>query len=367
MVEEAKTRSIEIPLAFIAVLLLSFSGPVDAWLSGLLCRGLGLNGVAADSALPSLIGGILTVAYAAIGFVCSCFLRSTARVITMLQLLVLSIVLSFPFYKELAIHFQPLAYVGALLLGISLGLSRAHLKDAAERAYSQQVEAVLRNRQLLETRLQMIKQDEVERKMLAADLHDQVLNDLKLLLRILAQNKDSLGAQSFSELNSRIDLAMENIRAVMESLCPSDLEHIGLLASLEECLKDRGEKHGFIAQYRSSIKEEEIGALNKIEKALLYRLVQESITNICKHAQASKVRLATEIKDGSLIIRIVDDGVGLKDGAVDGKSRGMQYMRLRSEIIGARINWSAGAEGKGTIVEIQINLAGRTASESPDS
>lgn len=308
---------------------------------------------------------VLYLVYAAGGFICARYLQSASRGIALVQLLVLTVILVFPFNK-LVYGLEPVSYLAMGLLGSAFGLLASKLVDASERSHTQQVESTLRNRQLMETRLQLIKQDEVERKMLAADLHDQVLNDLKLLLRSLEQNKETIGTTLITELNKRIELAMENIRKVMESLCPSDLEHIGLLASLEECLIERADKNDFIPQYRSSLAESDIQALNKIEKALLYRLVQESITNICKHAKASKVRLTAELTEGDLLIKIVDDGVGLK-GEASSKSRGLQYMRLRAEIIGARISWNPGPEEKGTAVEIRINLARRMSSESADS
>ena len=306
------------------------------------------------------------IIYAAGGFISARFLQPANRGIVLVQLLILTAVLAYPFLK-VAHGLELISYLSIGLLGFSFGLLSGRLNEASERSHTQQVESTLRNRQLLETRLQLIKQDEVERKMLAADLHDQVLNDLKLLLRSLEQNKEKLGTDLIAELNKRIELAMENIRKVMESLCPSDLEHIGLLASLEECLIERAEKNDFLPQFRTSLSEDDIQSLNRIEKALLYRLAQESITNICKHAKASRVRLTAELEDTELCIKIVDDGVGLKSNDPNTKSRGLQYMRLRAEIIGARINWSPGPEDKGTAVEIRISLARRASSESSDS
>ncbi len=353
-----------------AVLLLGFASPLDSVIALSLSKTLNLT--AAEAAVESttihrLFNTAFYLIYAASGFVCARYLRDSARLIVVPQLIALTALLTFPFYRLIIPHFEPLSYFCFGLLGFSFGLLSLKLNDSSERLHSQQIESTLRNRQLLETRLQLIKQDEIERKMLAADLHDQVLNDLKLLLRLLEQKKDSLGQETLAQLNSRIELAMESIRAVMESLCPSDLEHIGLLAALEECLKDRAEKNDFIPQFRSNIEEENIEALNKIEKALIYRLVQESITNICKHAGASKVRLTADIENSELQISVIDNGVGLKNGEAPDKSRGLQYMRLRGEIIGARISWNPGPENKGTAVEIRMNLSRRVPGESSDS
>lgn len=364
---KASTLDLILILALAAVILLKLSAPVDEYLSAELCRQLGLSDKASQNThLALFLNAFLAAVYSAGGFICARFLRSATRLIVMLQLLVLTVIVIFPFYKAVLLYVEPISYLACGVLGYVFGINSYKLHQASERLNTQQAESALRSRQLLETRLQLIKQDEIERKMLAADLHDQVLNDLKLLLRMLEQHKEKLGAALMSDFNKRIELAMENIRKVMESLCPSDLEHIGLLASLEECLKDKAEKNDFLPQFRSSLKEDDLSSLNKIEKALLYRLVQESITNICKHARASKVRLLAEIQDSELAIKVQDDGGGIKDGP-GSKSRGLQYMKLRAEIIGARINWSPGPDDKGTVVDIKMNLAGRGGVENTDS
>jgi signal transduction histidine kinase len=356
-------------LALAAMILFSLARPLDAFCCHALADLLGLAPAEAASgefAVP-LLNTAMYIIYAAGGFVCARFVQGRARLIATVQLIALTAFLFIPFYHILVPALAPVSYLSSALLGFSLGTLQRSLNEALERLQIQQVESTLRSRQLTETRLQLVKQDEVERKMLAADLHDQVLNDLKLLLRMIDREKAKLGAELLAGLTSGLDLAMNSIRKVMESLCPSDLEHIGLMAALEDCLKERADKFDFLAQFRCSFQEEDIKALNKIEKALLYRLVQESITNICKHARASRVRLTADIADEELIIKIVDDGVGIQPAAANSASRGLQYMRLRSEIVGARITWNPGPENKGTSVEVRMNLRGRVASESSDS
>lgn len=100
--------------------------------------------------------------------------------------------------------------------------------------------------------------------------------------------------------------------------------------------------------------------LSLIEQSLLYRLVQESITNICKHAEAKTVRATLEKEEETtLVVRITDDGKGIDPTKMRADSRGLRYMRLRAELIGATISWMAGENAKGTTVEIRVNLANR--------
>lgn len=349
-------------MAGCAIILLQVAKPIDAWLVQSLCSILGIA-PAQDADNLSIVIQIsnygLLLIYVAAGFICARFLHPAARLIVIPQLLALTAIMVLPFYRQLVPALQPLSYVSGGILGFAFGLMSLRISQASERANTQEVGSSLLNRRLLETRLQLVKQDEIERKMLAADLHDQVLNDMKLLLKLLEEKKGEIAESLLTDLSNRIEIAMEGIRKVMESLCPSDLEHIGLLAALEDCLKNSAGKSGFLPQFRSNISEEQLQPLKRIEKALLYRLVQESITNICKHAKASKVRLSVDIQDGELLLKIVDDGVGLKSSTSNTKSRGLQYMKLRAEIVGARINWHPGADGKGTAVEIRLNLSGR--------
>lgn len=359
MSETIKTSVLDstLVIAVVAACILTQSRILDTTAASGLCHLLGVDTtlVLEKTITAQALNSALSLTCACIAFVCARQLKGLARAVVMVQLLALTVLLALPIYKIVLSTLEPFTYLSFGLLGLSFGLASARLREVNERSRTQQVEALLRNRELLETRLQLIKQDEIERKMLAADLHDQVLNDLKLMLQMLVKQKDILSDSFLTSATARIELAMENIRQVMESLCPSDLEHIGLIAALEECLKDRAEKADFLPQFRCEIAESDIQALSKIEKALLYRLVQESITNICKHANATRVRLTVIMQNKELWIRVVDDGIGLQKNGSD-KSRGLQYMRLRAEIVGARINWAQGNNERGTAVDIRKNL-----------
>jgi len=104
-----------------------------------------------------------------------------------------------------------------------------------------------------------------------------------------------------------------------------------------------------------------------VEQSLLYRLVQESITNICKHAGATVVRGTVEMEGEHLLIKVTDNGRGIDPAKLREDSRGVRYMRQRADLIGATIAWRPGEDGKGTTVEIRIILAGRKDAESSNS
>jgi signal transduction histidine kinase len=71
------------------------------------------------------------------------------------------------------------------------------------------------------------------------------------------------------------------------------------------------------------------------------------------------VRAALEMEDDYLLIKIMDDGKGIDPAKARGDSRGLKYMRYRADLIGATIGWKLGENGKGTTVEIRINIADR--------
>ncbi len=285
----------------------------------------------------------------------------TRSLLVILQLIVLSVLYQWALWQFLALHGHPLGYAAAVALGAAAGgLFRTRETDRRAKEV-QYYELMLRNRELAETRIALIKQDEVERRMLAADLHDQVLNDLKQVLhRFENYVKEPTDTENAEKIRSMTNQVMREIREVMDSLCPSVLEHLGLGAAIEDCLRRGSERSGFKVRFRGKVEQEELQVLSLIEQSLLYRLVQESITNICKHAEAKTVRATLEKEEETtLVVRITDDGKGIDPTKMRADSRGLRYMRLRAELIGATISWMAGENAKGTTVEIRVNLANR--------
>ena len=290
-----------------------------------------------------------------------------ARIIVGVQLFVLSLFYQWALWQTMAIVGHPLGYLLLIIFGCICGSFLRQLELARRESESRYYELRIRNKELQETRLSLVKQDEVERRMLAADLHDQVLNDMKQMVGRFenyvqdAQDKDSLA--KVRELSTKV---MHEIREVMESLCPSVLEHLGLVAAIEDCLRKGGERSGFKVRIRSKIDSDDLKGLSIVEQSLVYRLVQESITNICKHANANTVRVTIDKADGCLLISINDDGKGLDPAKARQDSRGLKYMRLRADLIGATITWKQGDNDKGTKVEVRLDLTGRQAVANDD-
>jgi signal transduction histidine kinase len=350
----------------------------------------------ADGLKSELWDSILLCIECAGAVLIGCKLAAVPRSIALVQLYIVSMIAQVLLYSSASVAGHPFSSAITVCLGGALGyvFRRQRLKD--EKFASQYYELNLRNKELQEARLLLVKQDEVERRMLAADLHDQVLNDLKALKQSIdkletgvsreqagldhvgqdAAGRDQArqdaavlgpGRAQAAETRELLERAIANVREVMDSLCPSTLEHLGLPAAIEDCCRRGAQRAGFKIRFINELDEAALDGLSVVEKSLLYRLAQESITNICKHAGATRVRANLSLENNNLLISIGDDGKGMDSSSPSENSRGLRYMRLRADLIGATVSWRAGEENKGTIVEIRKEISERNGDAHPDS
>lgn len=294
-------------------------------------------------------------------------LAAVPRVLAWIQIFVIFVLLQWLLWRLFHIQGQPLQIVATLAAGSLCGYVFRRRRLAEERAEAKHYELMLRNKELKETRLQMVSEDELDRRMLAAGLKDQVLSDLKTIKGKIEDYNKERDPELAKTIQDLLQQAMADIREVMDSLSPSALEHLGLVAAVEDCCRKGAQRSGFKLRFKSKVEEADAERLSKVEQSLLYRLVQESISNISKHAEASLVRGTVDKEDDQLVIRIADDGKGIESSKILDDSRGLRYMRQRADLIGATIAWRQGEEGKGTIVEIRIDLKEKNGHASTDS
>lgn len=249
-----------------------------------------------------------------------------------------------------------LSYAFACVSGTLLGRWLSHTSRKDKQAQTQYYELTLRNRELQEARLSLVKQDEVERRLLAADLHDQVLNDLKKLVESFKKFEAEPDEKLGSEIRCGFQKTMTEIREIMDDLCPIMLESFGMGPALEDCLAKASERGGFNHEFRNDIEDELLERFSMVEQSLLYRLVQESLTNVCKHAEAKNVYVSLTQNGANLNIQVVDDGKGIDYDSISQHSRGLRYMRLRADLIDAVVEWMPPPAGNGTLVNIKIAI-----------
>lgn len=219
---------------------------------------------------------------------------------------------------------------------------------------------------IIEGLLQFVTLAESERKLLAADLHDQTLSDLRemalLARRLYDKPLEAMTGEvrdGLAQIVAGLTAAMDEVRRAMENLSPSALDTLGFIPAIESCLS-RASSAGdriFATRFSCSIRESEIN-LSETEQLLLYRIVQEALNNISKHAGASSVEIVLMRARGDMLIRVTDNGRGMTISGDFGRARGMENMRYRAKLLGAQITWLNTTGKQGTVVEIRLPLQG---------
>lgn len=223
---------------------------------------------------------------------------------------------------------------------------------------------------------------EKERRLLAADLHDQTLPELRGLLTDLqalaeqerqdkilkASRENAMGHLPPEKMVDQLRQTIQNIRDIMESLRPSALEVLGLAPAVEnELRKATGRCRPPIVPQFHAASTPPPGSLNPFEEMSVFRIAQEAVNNACRHARANKVRVEIDVEGTELVIVVDDDGAGLPPETQRNRGRGLDNMRYRASLIGARIAWDTPDWGCGTRVELRAPLPSRRPSDSRSS
>lgn len=209
---------------------------------------------------------------------------------------------------------------------------------------------------------------ETERKRISLELHDdlgQALLFLKLRLRFIKNSLSDdqiLLLEECSDSMQTIDRLIDNIRKLSRDLSPAILEDLGLTAALNRLIKDFARYHDTI---EISVTMPDIDSyFTKMDKIFIYRIFQESLTNISKHSQARHVSIMVSHQDeDSILFRIEDDGRGFDiEKVLEAKSteRGLGIAALRQRVQTLCGHFSIiGHEGKGTQIEFSIPWKGK--------
>jgi signal transduction histidine kinase len=149
---------------------------------------------------------------------------------------------------------------------------------------------------------------------------------------------------------SEIESVSSEIRRICEDLSPSVLENVGLAAALEWALTNAvahlPEEKKFTYEFNCQEGLEERLHLAPDMQIHLYRIAQEVINNISRHAGASQVRLDARIEDsGDFVLEIEDNGLGFDLAKAEKTGRGIANIRSRASLIEAEVAWKRGANG----------------------
>jgi len=237
----------------------------------------------------------------------------------------------------------------------SLRKSEQHYAQLLEQSRHMQEQLRLLSRQLLSAQ-------EEERKKISRELHDviaQTLTSINVQLDTL-KSKAALSTKGLERSIARTQqLVVHSVNIVHQfarELRPTVLDDLGLIPALHTFMKGFGEQTGIRVHLSAfaGIKE-----VNNDTRTVLFRVAQEALTNVARHAQARQAEVKIQQLDGAICMSIEDDGKGFQEGpgsrAKKGERLGLLGMRERLEMVGGSFAINS-KPGKGTIVRAQVPL-----------
>jgi signal transduction histidine kinase len=196
----------------------------------------------------------------------------------------------------------------------------------------------------------LLEGQELERKRLARELHDETGQALTSILLGLKTLEQQVGAEPLELIRDLVASALENVRRLTTELRPPALDDFGLAPALDRLTTMVADRSGVDVQLNVSLPE---GALAPDQETAIYRIVQEALTNVVKHAHAGIVSVVVTGGDGAVRVVIEDDGVGFSPGRVRDGALGLAGMRERVGLLGGRLDVDA-SPGRGTALVVEL-------------
>ena len=262
-------------------------------------------------------------------------------------------------------------YVPLLARGRALGVVAVHDKLGAGARFSDEdlrlaeifaaraaVAVDLSERVARDTVRRVIGAQELERRRLARELHDETGQALTSILlglksiRAAATPEDAERAES--NLRELVVQALQDVRNLAVELRPTALDDFGLIAALERLAGTFSDRTGIRAAVAATLGESRLPAETE---TVIYRLVQEALTNVVKHAAASEVGIVLTRRDGGVSAVVEDDGQGFAESDVRSDALGLLGMRERLALLGGTLAIES-TPGQGTAVIAYLPLPG---------
>jgi signal transduction histidine kinase len=239
---------------------------------------------------------------------------------------------------------------------ITGNVARVRKLTEAQLAGSLRAEHELRE---LAARLQRIREE--ERTRVAREIHDELGQALTAIKIDLAFVIGALRADQQEELEraesilTLVDQTILSVRRIATELRPGILDDLGLVAAVEWAAEEFEARTG--TKCRLDLPDGDI-ALDPEPTTAIFRIFQETLTNITRHAAATQVDIRLGREDGNIVMEVRDNGRGIGDEQSAGRSLGILGMRERALLLGGELTIS-GAPGKGTFVQLLIPENGR--------
>jgi PAS domain S-box-containing protein len=232
------------------------------------------------------------------------------------------------------------------------------LKRAEEKlkANSEQLRA-------LSGRLQSVREEEATR--IAREIHDELGSaltrlkwDLELLSKERLKTRERVdrenSGQKIYEMIQLVDATVDTVRRISSELRPSILDDLGLAAALRWHTEQFQNRTGIVTDCDCVV--ENLG-LNQAQSTAVFRIFEEALTNVMRHADATKVYVRLEKDKGALVLTVRDNGRGITEAEqLDPLSLGLLGMRERVSLIGGEISIS-GIAGEGTLVTVRLPIS----------
>jgi PAS domain S-box-containing protein len=219
----------------------------------------------------------------------------------------------------------------------------------------------------------LVRAREEEATRIARELHDQfgrylttIKMDVRSIERYLAGEMNSeLGRvlrDKAQTIGQTVDETVQTVRAIATQLRPGLLDDLGLAAAIEWQVGDFQKRSGISCSLTLTGEDPPVG---RDQATALFRIFQEILTNVARHAQAAKIWVHLEEEHDAIVLEVEDDGVGISQAQLkQHRSLGLLGMRERALAFGGTVE-IAGAPGQGTIVTVRMPLS-KAANEDSD-
>jgi signal transduction histidine kinase len=217
------------------------------------------------------------------------------------------------------------------------------------------------NHELRRLSSSLIAAQDQERRRIARDLHDglgQELSGAKMMVDcIRMQNQSTEGKErAAAEASTLIDQAIQQVRSMSHLLHPPLLDEVGLRSSLHWYLDGLTKRSGL--ETSLDVQPEDFPRLGPELETTIFRIVQEALTNVFRHAEARKAWITMAVRESQIVVTVGDDGKGIPDSIADFEAGkigiGIAGMRQRVKEFGGRIRLRNG--NPGTLVEAVIPI-----------
>lgn len=195
---------------------------------------------------------------------------------------------------------------------------------------------------------------EAERLRIAQELHDQVGQELTAVLLGLARMQRQLEEPLSDEVRlvqASVRTSLEDVRRIALELRPEALDDLGLTSAVAVLCERFAERSGLTVEQHV---DEEVPALDPDTELVVYRVAQEALTNVARHAESDEAVLTLRGQGSGLVMTVSDSGRGLSEQTEPGT--GIRGMRERAALIGARLDIRPGAGGRGCEVTLTVGV-----------